>query len=324
MSSTELATTDGQGSALVLQSDQDRWTPQQVAALRQMGVEKASEGDLAVFLHVSQRTALDPFARQIYMIGRPAGEKVNGQWVDTMKYTIQTGIDGFRVVARRAAARDAEELEYEDTLWCGPDGQWVDVWVANTPPAAARVTILRGGKRFPATVSYAEYVQRKKNGDPTAMWAKMPANQLAKCAEAQALRKAYPQDFAGLYADEEMGQADNAAPGPARRTGGLGGALAARRGDQQPAPSGPAPLDPNSSVAHRMFALFDELSITDRAERFCFISDTVGRQVDAPEHVTQADAEQVVTALEERTEQPFGDVHDADVVEDGQDPAAES
>ena len=159
------------GSALAIRADQAGFTPAQVAALTQLGVKDASEGDLAVFFHQSQRTGLDPFARQIYMIGRQQSENVNGNWIKVTKQTIQTGIDGFRLIARRASDHAREPFGYEDTLWCGTDGRWVDVWLSPDAPAAAKVTVIRNGQRFPAVALYAEYAGLTRDGKPTKMWA---------------------------------------------------------------------------------------------------------------------------------------------------------
>ncbi|MES9522400.1 phage recombination protein Bet [Streptomyces capoamus] len=202
--SAELVQTAG---ALAIRPDQTQWTEQQAIVLRQSGIgDTVTRAELDGFLHLCQRTGLDPFSRQIYLIGR--WDKRAGREV----YTPQTGIDGYRVVARRAAAKSRGSYGYEDTLWCDASGQWRDVWLAEEPPAAAKVTVLRDGLRFSAVALYREYVQTNRDGKPIGLWAKMPAGQLGKCAEALALRKAFPHDLAGVYTAEEMAQADNPAP----------------------------------------------------------------------------------------------------------------
>ena len=192
-------------SELTITQDQTDWTQQQVAALKQLGVSNdVTQADLAIFLTQSKRTGLDPFSRQIYMIGRKQ-KTANGY---ETKQTIQVGIDGLRAIAHRVAQQCHEVFSMSDTLWADKNGVWHDVWLSPEPPAAAKVSVKRGGGVFSAVAIFKEYAP-VYNGKLSGMWATKPALMIAKCAEALALRKAFPSDMSGIYTDDEMSRAED-------------------------------------------------------------------------------------------------------------------
>ena len=54
-------------------------------------------------------------------------------------------------------------------------------------------------------VRWLETVATTKDGAPNSMWKQRPYGQISKCAEAAALRKAFPEELGNEYAAEEMG-----------------------------------------------------------------------------------------------------------------------
>jgi phage recombination protein Bet len=175
---------------------------EQLELLKRTIARGTTNDEFALFVQTSNRLGLDPFARQIFAVKRWDSREQK----EVM--SIQVSIDGFRACAARTGLLDGQDGPY----WCGADGVWKDAWLDfKSPPMAAKVLVYRKGSSHPYTgiATYRSYVQTKKDGTPNATWSRGADFMLAKCAEALALRKAFPSELAGVYSTDEMGQAEN-------------------------------------------------------------------------------------------------------------------
>lgn len=178
-----------------------QYTTPQLKTIQKSVFPDGTPDEVRLFGIVCTRTGLDPFTKQIYAI------KNRG------KVQFMTGIDGLRAIA----SRSPRYLGQDGPYWCGPDGEWKDVWLDKGPPAAAKVIVLVTGPdgsvlRVPAVAHWSEY------GSNRNVWGEKPSLMIAKCAESLGLRKAFPNDISGLYTQEEMASAKDEArslpPGP--------------------------------------------------------------------------------------------------------------
>ena len=159
-------------------------TPEQKELVKKTVFPDATDAELQLFFFDCTRRGIHPLDKLIHPTKR------NG------KYTPMTSIDLFR----QRASESREHMGTDDAVYTGEPSK---------PDFAASVTVykhLRGEKcAFTATARWSEYCPPAGSDF---MWRKMPHLMLAKCAEALALRKAFPQQLHGLYTHEEMAQVE--------------------------------------------------------------------------------------------------------------------
>lgn len=167
------------------------FTAEQEQMIRDTFASGASAQEFRVLMEIARARRLNPLLRQIHFVKRWDGMKRRDVW------STQVSIDGLRAIAERTGKYDGQD----EPDFAERDGKLV----------ACKVRVYRKDWARPAVgVAYwAEYVQTTKEGRPTQFWSRMPHIMLAKCAEALALRKAFPEDMSGLYVPEEMTQAEN-------------------------------------------------------------------------------------------------------------------
>jgi phage recombination protein Bet len=155
----------------------------------------ASQAEAVALIAIAEERGLNPVLGECYFVQRYDSQTKRQKWA------VQVAIDSLRIKAEQTgnyAGQDEPEYEY----------------ATNGDLMLARVRVWRKDWPRPmvGVARWSEYVQTTRDGNPTRFWTQMPHNQLAKCAESLALRKAFPAVLAKLYTPEEMGQADNVVP----------------------------------------------------------------------------------------------------------------
>jgi len=203
------------------------YSPEKIALIKRTIAEGASDDELALFIAQCQRTGLDPFSRQIYSIQRQVYDPKLNRKVSRM--VTQVSIDGLRLIAERSGlyagqvgpyfsgplpairAEQEDPAEHSERVdlmrnqeGVGNYSVWSDIWSSTTYPFAAKVGVIRKDFAEPLySVAYWSEYCPIFDGKPSLMWSRFPTLMLAKCAEASALRRAFPQELAGLFTPEE-------------------------------------------------------------------------------------------------------------------------
>ena len=203
---SNLATTQSHASVI-------HYSPKQLDLVRRTVAKDLTPDEFDMFIAISRQNGLDPFKKQIHAV------VYNKNRPDRRTVSFITGIDGYRAIAARSGDYRPDEQAPRIVI----DEALKD---ADRNPLGieyAEVTVYRYGRDqqwYPATgrAYWEEYAPIKEvweNGKPTGRegidkksnWVRMPKVMISKCAEAQALRRGWPEDLGNLYVDAEMDRA---------------------------------------------------------------------------------------------------------------------
>lgn len=150
----------------------------------------AADAELMLFFHKCQTVGVHPLAGMIHPL------KFRQQ-DGTFKVSFIVSIDLLRSRSDKPEYDGVDEPEYEGKMVITYDGQDIEV------PEQAKVKVYRKDRSRPfvGIARWTEFYPGDKKGH---QWRQKPYLMLAKCAEAQARRQAFPQELDKLYTAEEL------------------------------------------------------------------------------------------------------------------------
>lgn len=197
MTNIAIANTEGLPRSLALTDDE------LLPVLASSLYPGAKSESIKLVLGYCRAAGLDPMQKPVHIV--PMNTKKPGTNQYEWRDVVMPGIGLYRTQAARTG-----QLAGIDEPDFGPEIPMPLSAAGKTVPEWCRVTVYRmiGGQRvgFTAREYWVENYATggSNNPGPNAMWARRPRGQLAKCAEAQALRKAFPEIGSQPTADETM------------------------------------------------------------------------------------------------------------------------
>lgn len=155
-----------------------------LATLKATVAKDANDAEFAMFIQFAKSTGLNPWKKEIWFI-----KDKNGRVV------MMTGINGFYAIANAQPEFDGIEAGY-----VSEKGEWVKSLQAGEKFIGAWARCYRKDRRVP----FEAEARLSEFGKSYGNWTTMPGYMIKKVAESHALRKSFPQQLNGLYAEEEM------------------------------------------------------------------------------------------------------------------------
>lgn len=169
-------------------------SPEQIDLIKETVAKGVSDLQLQLFLHVCRKHRLDPLAKQIYCVLWPVRNNTAYDMV------IIVGINGLRTTAARdhkdfaGTSKPVFQFSQDKT----PAGRVI-------PTSVTMKAFRKDAEPSEVELFWEEFAPTDLRSSRADFWNRMPKHMLAKCAEAQALKKAYP-DLSDVYIEEEVAQ----------------------------------------------------------------------------------------------------------------------
>jgi phage recombination protein Bet len=206
---------EDEGKSLLSMIEKREVSPAQFNTMRTSLYPGADPMSVMMVIDYCQARQLDPMKKPCHIVPMKVKDAITG--ATTWRDVIMPGIYEYRTTAQRtneylgqARPHYGDNIEYKHITV----PEWCEVKVYRWNPVAKQRGEYTVVTYFSEVVSETyQYLPGKKNGQkslfPNARWKKAPRQMLTKCAEAAALRMAFPDALGGEMTMEEVADHDS-------------------------------------------------------------------------------------------------------------------